>query len=60
MGTQPRDPGLSELQESRRINPLLGLIAQGSVPVAGHENAVGRAMERIWEREMDRGVDTET
>jgi hypothetical protein len=50
------DPQLSDLQEARRLAPLLGLIAEGTVPTAGHEAAVGRAITALWEKETADGM----
>lgn len=52
----PDQNRLSDLQVSRRVEPLLPLIAAGAVPVDGHEAAVGRAIERVWNRETEHGM----
>lgn len=48
-GLPEATPRLSELQMSRRVEPLLSLIATGQVPVPDDmAPAVGRAIERLW------------
>lgn len=47
----PRTARFSDLQVSRRIEPVLGLVATGDIPIDGHEGGIGRAIERVWERQ---------